>query len=337
MWLLATNPCDRVDGSCNLMWNWTGNESAARTAELFFGRPAVVIGLFVAGFIIRWVLHKFINRLVLRAESGYLPGRLSTLSIGSTSLGDAVQSLEGSYAQRRVARARTMGSLLKSVTTGVIFTIVVLMSLSELNLDIAPLLASAGIAGIALGFGAQSLVKDFLAGLFMIFEDQYGVGDTVDLGDATGFVEAVSLRVTRLRDGNGTVWYVRNGEILRVGNFSQNWARVWIDIAVSYNEDLLKVRRVLEEVGEDMWTDEDLKGRLVELPEVIGVEQVVGDVVMMRVAIKTAAMEQAPLARLFRERAKARLEHEGVTVPSHVPWTPPPGGAAGGPPGTMGR
>jgi small-conductance mechanosensitive channel len=324
MWLLATNPCVSRDNSCNLMWRLTGNEDATRIFDLVFGRPAVVIALVLAGMVVRWLSHRVIDRLVRGAERGVLPGRLSTLSIGQTSLADAFSALEGDYAQRRVARARTMGSLLKSLATGVIFTVVLLMSLSELNLDIAPLIASAGIAGIALGFGAQSLVKDFLAGLFLIFEDQYGVGDTVNLGEASGVVEAVSPRVTRLRDPNGTVWYVRNGEILRVGNQSQNWARVNVDVAVAYTEDLARVRRVLMDVAEEMWTDEDLDGLLVEPPEVIGVEQVVGDVVAIRVALKTPPMEQLGIARLFRERAKVRLDSEGIEVPTHLPWPAPP-------------
>ena len=146
---------------------------------------------------------------------------------------------------RRVQRAQTMGSLLKSIVTGVVVVVIVTIMLSELGYDIAPLIASAGIIGVALGFGSQTLVKDFLSGIFMIFEDQYGVGDVVDLGEATGTVEAVSLRVTRLRDVNGTVWYVRNGEILRVGNMSQNWARTVLDVGVTYAEDLAHVQRVL--------------------------------------------------------------------------------------------
>ncbi len=326
MWLLATNPCTKRDDSCNLMWQLTGNEKATRIFDWVVGRPAVVVGLVLAGIVLRWFMHRIIDRLVRTAERGVLPGRLSTLGIGRANLGEAVSALEGDYAARRVARAGAMGSLLKSLSTAVIFTVVFLMSLSELNLDIAPLIASAGIAGIALGFGAQSLVKDFLSGLFIIFEDQYGVGDTVNLGEATGIVEAVSPRVTRLRDPNGTVWYVRNGEILRVGNQSQNWARVHVDIAVSYTEDLARVRRVLTELAAEFWADEDLEGLLVEVPEVIGVEQVLGDVVAMRVALKTQPMEQLGVARLFRERAKSRLEHEGIVVPTHVPWGAPPGG-----------
>ena len=125
-----------------------------------------------------------------------------------------------------------MGDLLKSIITGVVVAVVITMALAELDYEIGPILASAGIVGVALGFGAQNLVKDFLAGIFMIFEDQLGVGDSVDLGEASGTVEAVSLRVTRLRDVNGTVWYVRNGEILRVGNQSQNWARTVLDVSI---------------------------------------------------------------------------------------------------------
>ena len=135
-----------------------------------------------------------------------------------------------------------MSSVLRSVATGVIFTVAALMALSQIGLNMAPLIASAGIIGVALGFGAQSLVKDFLSGIFMIIEDQYGVGDVTDLGDATGTVEAVGLRVTRLRDINGTVWYMRNGEIPRVGNKSQGWARAVVDVDVAYGEDLGRVR-----------------------------------------------------------------------------------------------
>ena len=322
--LLATNPCGTNEYWCNQMYEWTGNENAARLADILLGRLGVVLFIFICGFIARYVSHKLINRVVLRAEKGMLPGRLSTLGVGSATLGEAMSALEGDYAERRVARARTMGSLMKSIATGVIFTIVVLMSLSELGIDIGPLLASAGIAGVALGFGAQSLVKDYLNGMFMMFEDQYGVGDTVDLGEAIGVVEAVSPRVTRVRDYAGTVWYVRNGEILRVGNSNQNWARVNVDVAVKYDEDLNRVKSVLADVAEDLWTDEDLNGRLIEKPEVVGVQEVAGNMVTIRVALKTAPTEQLPIARLFRERAKARFEHEGIEVPVTAPWPTPP-------------
>ncbi len=222
---------------------------------------------------------------------------------------------------RRLQRARTMGSLLKSIITGVVFSIVGMMILSEF-VDIGPLLASAGILGVALGFGAQSLVKDFLSGIFMIFEDQYGVGDVIDAGEASGTVEAVGLRITRLRDIDGTVWYVRNGEIIRIGNQSQNWARTVLDIGVAYGEDLARVRRILEDVAHGLWEDEEFKGVIIEEPEVWGVEDLAADAVTVRVTLKTAPREQWRVARVMRERIKARFDHEGVEIPfpQRVVW-----------------
>jgi small conductance mechanosensitive channel len=219
------------------------------------------------------------------------------------------------------------------VVTGIVVAVFTTMILAELSVDVAPIVASAGILGLALGFGAQSLVSDFLAGTFMIFEDQYGVGDEIDLGEAVGTVEAISLRVTRLRDINGTVWYVRNGEISRVGNMSQNWARTVLDISVAYHEDLVKVRRVLQEVAHDLWDDEDFKGRIIEEPSVWGVQDLGFDGVVIRVALKTAPLEQWSVAREMRQRIKARFDIEGIEIPfpQRVVWhrgeaQPAPGG-----------
>ncbi len=269
----------------------------------------------VLAVVARWLLHRVVDRLVRRAEIGVLPDRIQWLG-------------SDNYQQRKVQRARTMGTVLKSVVSIVVFVIATLMVLSKLGQNIAPLLASAGILGVALGFGSQSLVKDFLSGMFMLFEDQYGVGDVIDVGEASGTVEAVSLRVTRLRDVNGTVWYVRNGEIPRVGNMSQNWARSVLDVGIGYHADLAKVRRVLQEVAHDLWEDEDFKGLIIEEPEVWGVESLTPDGVTMRVTLKTAPLEQWNIARQMRERIKARFDYEGieVPVPQQVVWnrTEPP-------------
>jgi small conductance mechanosensitive channel len=215
-----------------------------------------------------------------------------------------------------------MGDLFKSVITGVLIAVFGTMILSQLGVNIAPIIASAGILGIALGFGAQSLVKDFLSGVFMIFEDQYGVGDVIDVGEATGTVEAVSLRVTRLRDLDGTVWYVPNGEILRVGNKSQNWSRAVVDIGVGYDEDLSRARRVLADVAHDLWEDEDFRSVIIEEPEVTGVEALNPDAITLRVLVKTAPMEQWGVARELRQRIKARFDHEGIEIPfpQRVVW-----------------
>jgi small conductance mechanosensitive channel len=161
----------------------------------------------------------------------------------TTELTDAIMG------QRREQRALALGQLLRSITAFIIGGITLLVVLTEIGMDIGPLLASAGVIGVALGFGAQTMVKDFLSGIFLVLEDQYGPGDVVDLGSAIGTVEEVGLRITRLRDASGVVWYVRNGEILRVGNRSQGWTLAIVDVPIAYDEDLDRVRRLVEKIG----------------------------------------------------------------------------------------
>jgi small conductance mechanosensitive channel len=311
--LLQTNPCDPDQLVCEKTYSWWGNATLSEAANVFIGTPLAILAIVAITLIARFVLHRLIDRVVTKAEVGVLPDRVTRLSLGHSK--EAAESRDVVVATRRVQRAQTMGSLLKSIITGVLFAVAVTMVLAEVGVNVAPIIASAGIIGIALGFGAQSLVSDFLSGIFMIFEDQYGVGDVVDVGEASGTVEAVSMRVTRLRDVNGTVWYVRNGEIMRVGNMSQNWARTVLDVSVAYHEDLVKVRRVLQEVAHDLWDDEDYKGLIIEEPEVWGVEALAADGVTVRVTLKTAPLEQWAVAREMRQRIKARFDHEGIEIP----------------------
>ncbi|MCW2833361.1 MAG: ykuT, partial [Nocardioides sp.] len=312
--LSLSESCAEDESICEWVWTETGNQGLATVADWFVGNPLAILGLLLLGLTIRWVLHRLIDRVVKRAEVGMLPDRLSRAVTGGK-VGTALNLNETAGSDRRVQRAQTMGTLLKSIVTGVVLAIVVTMMLSEIGVDIAPVIASAGILGVALGFGAQSLVSDFLSGIFMIFEDQYGVGDEVDLGEAIGTVEAVSLRVTRLRDVNGTVWYVRNGEILRVGNMSQNWARTVLDISVAYGEDIARVQRVLADVAHDLWEDEDFEGRVIEEPSVWGVQDLTPDAVVLRVALKTAPLEQWKVARELRRRLKTAFEENGIEIP----------------------
>jgi moderate conductance mechanosensitive channel len=319
--LSLNDPCADDASICNFVYRETDSTAAANLADWVVGKPSALLGLALLGLVIRWVLHRVIDKLVKRAETGMLPNRLSR-AVSGGKVGTALNLQETAGATRRVQRAQTMGTLLKSVVTGIVLAVVGTMMLSEIGVNVAPIIASAGIIGIALGFGAQSLVSDFLSGIFMIFEDQYGVGDEVDLGEAVGTVEAVSLRVTRLRDVNGTVWYVRNGEILRVGNMSQNWARTVLDISVAYGEDIARVQRVLADVAHDLWIDEDFKGRVIEEPSVWGVQDITPDAVVVRVALKTAPLEQWAVAREMRQRIKARFDHEGIEMPfaQRVVW-----------------
>lgn len=319
--LSLSDSCSDGESICEWVLTETGNQKLATGADWFVGKPFALLGLALLGLVVRWLLHRLVDRLVQRAEVGMITGPVGRFPFGQR-MNQALARAEAAGASRRVQRAQTMGTLLKSIVTGVVVAVTVTMMLSELGANIGPVIASAGIIGVAIGFGAQSLVKDFLSGIFMIFEDQYGVGDVVDVGEASGTVEAVSLRVTRLRDVNGTVWYVRNGEIIRVGNMSQNWARTVLDISVSYAEDLARVRTVLQEVAHDLWEDEDFKGLVIEEPEVWGVEQLGMDGVTVRVTLKTAPMEQWAVARAMRERIKARFDHEGIEMPfpQRVVW-----------------
>jgi small conductance mechanosensitive channel len=201
---------------CDWVYDATGNRALAESADWLLARPAAVLSIVVLAAVIRFVLHRLIRRLAHRAAEGTVPGVLAK--------GRGHRLLQSSplLSERRRQRAETMASVLRSVTTGVILSVALLMVLDVVGLPIAPLLASAGIVGVAVGFGAQTLVKDFLSGIFLILEDQFGVGDLIDTGMGTvGTVEAVGLRVTRLRDDSGVVWYLRNGEILKVGNHSQ--------------------------------------------------------------------------------------------------------------------
>jgi len=313
--------CDPGHDICSWTYDATHNQGVANAADVLIGRPLTIIGLLLLLAVTRWVLHRLVDRVVARAQDGVLPDRMSRFGLRGKAAHEAT-ARDLAAQTRRVQRAKTMGDLLKSIITGLLVAVIGTMILSELGVNIAPIIASAGIIGIALGFGAQSLVKDFLSGVFMIFEDQYGVGDVVDVGEASGTVEAVSLRVTRLRDLNGTVWYVPNGAILRVGNMSQNWSRAVVDVNVAYHEDLVRVQRVLREVAHDLWEDEDFKGLVIEEPEVTGVEVFGPDAITLRVLLKTAPMEQWGVARALRQRLKARFDHEGIEIPlpQRVVW-----------------
>jgi small conductance mechanosensitive channel len=308
-----------VEQWTDVMRQWLGDDWRSQFTTWMITKPLAILLLTVVAFAFRWFLHRVIDRLARRAAEG-LP---SPMLRRRPEPGEHPTSpLSG----RRVQRAETMGSLLKSVTSIVIFTVFAITVIAELGYPVGPLIASAGIVGVALGFGAQSLVKDFLSGVFMIFEDQYGVGDVVDVGEASGTVEAVGLRVTRLRDVEGTVWHVRNGEILRVGNKSQNWARTVLDIPVGLDQDLQRVQDVLQQVAHDLWVDEDFDKVIIEEPEVWGVEDLTPNWMVVRVTLKTAPLEQWAVAREMRRRIKLRFDHEGIDLarPMAVASVPQP-------------
>lgn len=216
---------------------------------------------------------------------------------------------------RRERRATALGALATSVLTVVVWTLAVMMMLDQFGVALAPVIASAGIVGVALGFGAQDLVKDFLSGVFILAEDQYGLGDVVDVGEASGEVEGVTLRSTRIRDVHGTLWHIPNGEIRKVGNQSQGWARSLLDVEIAYGADIDRATAVMLDVATSMADDDAWAGMFLEAPEVWGVERVSADAVTLRLVIKVLPGEQWGISRELRRRIKAALDASGVQAP----------------------
>ncbi len=278
--------------------------------------PAVLTTIRVASIVVVAVVLNRLVRRVIRRFTNTIAGTAESTRVRRwRERTPAVLTTSGEISIRSAARAKTIGAVLRSLSTAVIYGIALLTVLGELDVDLAPLIASAGIAGIAIGFGAQTLVKDFLTGIFMLIEDQYGVGDIVDLGPATGTVEGVSLRTTKIRDVNGVLWHIPNGQIDRVGNKSQLWARALIDLTVGYNADLRKAEHVIKAVADELYEDPDWHPLLLDPPEVLGVEALNADGVSIRVVVKTKPAEQFKVMRELRIRLKERFDREeGVEI-----------------------
>ena len=271
--------------------------------DWFVGTPLRIALILVVGMIVlavvRRVLRSVTDRLAREPRNDF---------------GNVLRRVTPLSAERRANRAQTLGSVLRSTSSIVVGSIIVLLVLDELSINLAPLLASAGVAGVALGFGAQSLVKDFLSGTFLLFEDQYGVGDVVDFGTVIGTVEAVALRVTKVRDADGTLWYIRNGEVLRVGNHSQGWSRAMAEIRVAYGADVALVRNLLRQASDEVRSDAALNPHILAEPEVSGIEDLSGESLLFRVTVRVEAGQQIEVSRALRLACLTALTDAGVEL-----------------------
>lgn len=274
-----------------------------------WGTPIQIVVIILVAILVRLSLHVVIDRVVGRIVNG----------VKKRQRVDDTQSLLTSplTAVRVVQRTRTLGSVLNNIVTAVIVIISVLLIVTKVDPNITGSFALITAAlGAGLGFGAQNIVKDVLNGLFMVGEDQLGVGDIVDLGPATGVVEAVGIRITQIRDVNGTVWFVRNGEILRVGNMSQGWSRVIIDLAVPYDTDVNAVQERMLATANQMANDPKWRGRMLERPEVWGIESISEEAIVVRLVSKTKPGTKDDVARELRSRLKTALDDMGIRLPS---------------------
>ncbi|QRP48204.1 mechanosensitive ion channel family protein [Amycolatopsis sp. FDAARGOS 1241] len=296
---------------CSQVYSITHNEWLAGSAGWLVTKPLRIILIVVLAFLVRYLTRRLIDRVTTlpRGGSGKLPALLRPLRERAPDvLGTAV-------VERRRQRAKTIGSVLRSMSTFLIYGLAFILVLGELGINLAPIIASAGIVGVALGFGAQNLVRDFLSGIFMMIEDQYGVGDVVDIGPATGTVEAVGLRITTLRDLQGTVWYVRNGEVLRVGNSSQGFAVAVVDVPLGYSADVDLASTVLTQAATKAVESETLAVNVMEPPEMLGVEKVTPEGILLRLTVKVRPGKQWAVQRALRGHLLAALEEAGFEPP----------------------
>lgn len=271
----------------------------------------LIVVILVLAILLRFAARFVINRVVQRIVDAPLPTPLGQRKRGQR----AIESHQRIAEERRDQRAKTVGSVLGSVASILIFGTAFAMILGQVGVSLGPLIASAGIIGVAIGFGAQSLVSDFLSGMFMLLEDQYGVGDWIDAGEASGTVEHVGLRVTQLRDGDGVLWFIRNGEVVRIGNHSQDWARAILDVPIAYGESIDRASELMKETAWTLWDDEQFKYVVLEEPEIWGVEVLSREAIVIRLAVKTAPLEQWGVARELRVRIKEAFDRHGVQIP----------------------
>ena len=295
---------------CTTIFKLTSNETLARVGNTMVATP-LKIALIVA---LAMLATALLRRGIRRFTRGLGNVSADVANVADRSAG-ALLRTGGKTSVRTVQRAETIGTLLASAATFSVWAMAALVILGELGVNLAPLVAGAGIVGIALGFGAQNLVRDFFSGIFMLIEDQYGVGDIIDVGPATGTVEGISLRTTRLRDVEGNVWHIPNGEISRVANKSQEWSRALLDIQVAYQTTTDHAMTVIRRVADALQADPEWSTCILAEPEVWGVEDLAADGITIRLVVKTQPLVQWKVARELRARIKQAFDAEGIEIP----------------------
>lgn len=307
---------------CARFYEWTSNDFLSRSSDVIVSRTVSITLIVLFALLSRHLLHRGIRRLVEGTAGGATTGRLrdALARRAPRRIKDVARPL---VSARRSQRARTIGSILRSFTSTMVLVVALVMILAEFGVNLGPILASAGILGVALGFGAQNLVRDFLSGVFILLEDQLGVGDLVDLGQASGTVEAVGLRITTVRDAYGTVWYVRNGEILRVGNKSQDFAVAVVDLPMGHGADIPLATEIADRVAKGRVAQEDLADDVLEPPQVLGVEKVATEGVTLRLTVRVAAGRQFAVQRALNAAVADAFDDAGLPAPGSAPVPAP--------------
>lgn len=299
---------------CTRVYEWTGNETIAGLTEWVIDRPIRVLIIVFLAWCINRLARRTIGALSEQIRTTPSHPRLRVLR----NLGPGGSEMNRNEADRAPARAEAIESVLKSLVTVVIFSVTSLLALGEFDINLAPLLAGAGVVGIAIGFGAQSIVADFLAGTFMLVEDQYGVGDVIEVEGVTGEVENISLRTTKLRDLSGTVWHMPNGTIRKVGNHSQLWSNAVVDLDVAYESNLREAMNLMNDVADTYWREthvDGIAGDIIEDPTVLGVQALGDNGITLRMVVKTDPSAQWRVQRELRLRIKEAFDEAGIDIP----------------------
>ena len=299
---------DKPSVVCKWVWERTGNDALTRILDWLIGRPLEALVILLVAWVVARIVRRMIRRAIVRVV---VADRTAAARALDRVVPPASVTIED---PRRESRATSIATVVSSTASVLIWVLAILLALGQLGLDLAPLIAGAGIAGVAIGFGAQNLVKDCITGLFMLIEDQYGIGDVVDLGVASGPVERVSLRTTVLRGQDGTVWHVPNGEVRRVGNRTKVFSVAVLDVIVAYDADLARTRDVVHRVAEELVDDDRYRGDVLAAPELLGVESVSPDGVTLRLLVRTSPGAQFRLQRALREAIKGALDDAGVDI-----------------------
>lgn len=308
---IQTDPVETVN-------NWWEHPT---TQEWLIEKPIEIALTLVVAIVAHWLLRRLISKLAKRSTEAKIVLPRLPVAFGRSQrtreeISAQMAAMNASQESRRRARVKTLADVARSAVGILVWTWAALAILSALGVNVAPIIASAGVVGVALGFGAQTLVKDFLSGIFMLLEDQYGVGDTIDVGDdIIGTVEEVTLRVTTLRDIDGTLWYVRNGEILRIGNFSDEYSIARIQIPVGLSNDAEEAAEVILESAKRAAQDPAIADGVLDEPELNGITEFATDHLSVRVSVRTLPGEQWTIQRKLLGRALQDMQAAGITTP----------------------
>lgn len=294
--------CGNQGPLCDAILEWTDNEAVAETTAWLLGTPIKIVLIIAAALILNHLMRRFIRRFAQK------------LGAATAEHGEAVVSER--TVERAEERASTIGSLLRSLSTAVIYGIAAIMILEVLGVSLVPIIAGAGVLGLAIGFGAQSVVEDLLRGVFMLAEDQFSVGDRIDVGSVNGTVERVTLRTAVIRDAEGTLWHVPNSEINRVANENQLTSRATVEIGVSYSTDVRAAMAVLAGAAEAAADDPDWQDHVKREPTVQGVQELGDDAVNIRVVAWVTAGERRRFERYLRLKLKEALDEAEIEMPN---------------------